>query len=103
MFSAPGVDKPADAPVRKQANPVVTLRKRWRLSQMQLASLFMTTARSVKRWEGGRSGLTPHQQYFLGVFARYVARYGVKAFRRRFVGEKPRYAKRGRPRLVRSK
>ena len=103
MFSAPGVDKPADAPVRKQTNQVVTLRKRWGLSQKQFARLFMTTARTLKRWEAQRSGLTPHQQYFLGVFARYVQRNGLKAFRRRFVGEKPRYAKRGRPRLVRAK
>jgi DNA-binding transcriptional regulator YiaG len=71
MSSAPGVDNRSDAPARNQANRV-TLRKRWGLSQKQFASLFMTTARTVKRWEAGRSRMTPHQQNFLGVFARYV-------------------------------
>ena len=83
MFSAPGDDKPADAPVRNPANQVVTLRKCWGLSQKQFADLFMTTARTVKRWEAACSRMTPHQRFFLGVFARYVGRYGAAAFRRR--------------------
>jgi DNA-binding transcriptional regulator YiaG len=73
------------------------LRRRSRLSQAQFASLFMTSARTVRRWEAGLSALTTHQQFFLRLFAEYIERNGVREFRRRFVRGEPRYGKAGRP------
>jgi len=76
---------------------VAAFRKQLGLSQPQFGDLFMTTERTVKRWESGQLAMTPHQQYFLERFAEYVKRKGLKAFRRRFAAEQPRYGKRGRP------
>jgi len=73
------------------------LRRRSRLSQSQFAGLFVTSVRTVRRWESGRSALTTHQQFFLRLFAGHIERNGVRAFRCRFVREAPRYGTAGRP------
>ena len=82
----------------QRANGVAaTLRRRSRLSQSQFASLFMATTRTVRRWEARLSALTTHQQFFLRLFVMYIERNGLPEFRRRFVGQAPRYGKAGRP------
>ena len=82
---------------RRASDGAAALRRRSRLSQAQFAGLFMTTVRTVRRWEAGLSGLTTHQQFFLRLFAMFIERNGVREFRRRFVGGAPRYGKAGRP------
>jgi DNA-binding transcriptional regulator YiaG len=64
---------------------VARMRAQWRLSQSQFARLFITTVRTVKRWEAGRSGLTAHQRFFLELFMKYVERNGIRELRKRFV------------------
>ena len=75
---------------RQARGNAAALRQRLRLSQLQFAGLFITTARTVRRWEGGHCDLTWHQQWFLTLFKRYLKRSGVHAFRRRFVLDAPR-------------
>jgi len=78
---------------------IAALRKRWGLSQSQLARLLMTNRREIRRWEGGEDVPEPHQQWFLQLFVEYVRTNGLRAFRRRFMREAPRYGKVGRPRV----
>jgi DNA-binding transcriptional regulator YiaG len=80
-------DKPIAIPDGPRPSGVLLTRRLWKLTQHEFAGLFMTTVRTVKRWESGRSGLTAHQQFFLSLFAGYVERNGVPEFRRRFVDE----------------
>lgn len=82
---------------RRAGDESAALRRRLRLSQSQFAGLFMTNVRTVRRWEAGLSALTTHQQWFLRLFVTYIERDGVRAFRRRFVRETPRYSRPGRP------
>jgi transcriptional regulator with XRE-family HTH domain len=82
---------------RRYQGRIAVFRKLCGLSQKQFADLFMTTARTVKRWESGRSDMTPHHEFFLTAFVGYVERNGVRDFRRRFVREEPRYGRVGRP------
>jgi hypothetical protein len=82
---------------RRASDEAAALRRRSRLSQSQFASLFMTSVRTVRRWEAGLSALTMHQQFFLRLFAEYIERNGVREFRCRFVSGAPRYGKAGRP------
>jgi DNA-binding transcriptional regulator YiaG len=84
----------------RTSDEAAALRRRSRLSQSQFASLFMTSVRTVRRWEAGLSALTTHQQFFLRLFVMYIERNGVREFRRRFVREAPRYRKAGRPAVV---
>ncbi len=84
----------------RASGEAVALRRRSRLSQAQFASLFMTSVRTVRRWEAGLSALTTHQQFFLRLFAGYIERNGVREFRRRFVSGEPRYGKAGRPAML---
>jgi DNA-binding transcriptional regulator YiaG len=76
---------------------VAIMRRRWRLSQAQFAGLFMTDVRVVKRWEAHEAQPTIRHQWFLRLFALYVKEHGLGTFRRRFVGQRPRYGRRGRP------
>jgi DNA-binding transcriptional regulator YiaG len=76
---------------------VASMRRRWRLSQAQFADLFMTDVRVVKRWEAHEAKPTIRHQWFLRLFALYVKEHGLGTFRRRFVGQRPRYGRRGRP------
>jgi hypothetical protein len=82
---------------RRASDEAAKLRRRTRLSQSQFADLFMTTVRTVRRWEGGQCALTTHQQYFLRLFAMYIEWNGVCGFRQQFVREGARYGKAGRP------
>jgi hypothetical protein len=82
---------------RKANREAAALRRRSRLSQAQFASLFMTSVRTVRRWEARLSALTTRQRFFLRLFVMYIERNGVPEFRRRFVREAPRYGKAGRP------
>ena len=79
---------------------VVIMRRRWQLSQAQFAGLFMTDVRVVKRWEAHQAQPTIRHQWFLQLFALYVKEHGLGTFRRRFVRQRPRYAKRGRPTIT---
>ncbi len=81
----------------RASDEAAALRRRSRLSQSQFAGLFMTSVRTVRRWEAGMSALTTHQQFFLRLFAGYIERNGVQKFRCRFVRGEPRYGKVGRP------
>jgi DNA-binding transcriptional regulator YiaG len=81
----------------RASREAAVLRRRSRLSQSQFAGLFMTSVRTVRRWESGQSTLTTHQQFFLRLFAEYIERNGVREFRCRFVREAARYGKPGRP------
>ena len=80
--------------VLRASDEAAALRRRLRLSQAQFGSLFMSTKRTVRRWEADESDLTMHQQYFLRLFVRYIEWHGVREFRRRFVCEEPRYGQR---------
>jgi len=77
---------------------VASMRRRWRLSQAQFAGLFMTDVRVIKRWEAHEAQPPIRHQWFLRLFALYVKEHGLGKFRRRFVGQRPRYGRRGRPR-----
>jgi len=66
-------------------------RWRWGLSQGQFARLFMTSVRTVRRWEDRQFAPTPHQQWFLGLFEKYIAKEGLAAFLSRFVRQTSRY------------
>ncbi len=77
------------------------MRERWRLSQRQFARLFVTSVRTVRRWEGYKYAPTLHQQWFLGLFVQWAEQHGIRKFRRRFVRGTPRYGKPGRPRARR--
>jgi DNA-binding transcriptional regulator YiaG len=68
---------------------MVLARKHWGLSQRQFANLFMTTVRTVRRWEKREFAPTPHQQWFLGVFANYVRERGLVQLREHFVFHQP--------------
>lgn len=81
----------------RASDEAAALRRRSRLSQAQFAGLFVTSVRTVRRWEAGLSALTTHQQFFLRLFAGYIERNGVREFRCRFVREAARYGKPGRP------
>ncbi len=86
-----------------QVCAAITLaRKNWGLSQDQFAGLFMTTVRTVRRWEARQFSPTDHQLWFLHMFVGYVARHGLRRFLRRFVREERRYGKPGRPTTSRS-
>jgi DNA-binding transcriptional regulator YiaG len=76
---------------------VVELRRRWRLSQTQLAFLLMVSGRSVELWESRKVRPGKRQWCFLMLLERYAEAHGISALRRRFVRQPPRYAKRGRP------
>ncbi len=76
---------------------VAKLRRVWGLSQKQFAELFMTSMRTVRRWEAGEYKPDAREQMFLRAFSSYARAHGVIAFRRRFVRQAPRYGRRGRP------
>ena len=88
-----------DAWNRRASDEAAALRRRARLSQSQFASLFMTTVRTVRRWEARCSALTTRQQFFLRLFMMYVERNGLGALRHRFLPEALRYGSVGRPRV----
>ena len=72
-------------------------RRLWLLSQTQFADLFLTTKRSIRRWEEHRFCPAPTQQWFLELFTKYIQKNGRRAFLRRFVREGGRYRSPGRP------
>jgi len=73
------------------------IRRDWRLSKVQFADLFMTTRRTVRRWEDHLYGPTPHQQWLMERFLEYIKTNGRRAFLRRFVRQRPRYQSPARP------
>jgi DNA-binding transcriptional regulator YiaG len=82
---------------RRSCDKMAAFRRKVALSQGQFAQLFTTSGRTVRHWEGHKFTPTPHQLWFLGILVRYAKQNGITAFQHRFVGEPPRYAKRGRP------
>ena len=76
---------------------MAALRREWKLSLRQFAELFLTSARTVRRWEGHEFSPTPHQQWFVSILVRYVKQKGITALQQRFVQQPPRFQKRGRP------
>jgi len=72
-------------------------RREWRLSKTQFADLFMTTRRTVMRWEDHLYSPTPHQRWLMEGFLEYVKANGRRAFLRRFVRHTPRYQRSARP------
>lgn len=64
---------------------MIRARKCWRLAQREFAGLFMTTVRTVRRWEHREFAPTPHQQWFLRVLSAYANIHGLREFRARFV------------------
>jgi len=85
---------------RRSCDRMAAFRRKVALSQGQFPQLFTTSGRTVRHWEGHKFTPTPHQQWFLAILVRYAKQNGITAFRRRFVGEPPRYAKCGRPTLI---
>jgi DNA-binding transcriptional regulator YiaG len=73
------------------------IRRKWRLSQAQFANLFMTSERTVRRWEAHMYGPAPNQRWLMGRFVEYVETNGRRAFLRRFVRQTARYQSPGRP------
>jgi DNA-binding transcriptional regulator YiaG len=86
------------AEARRSCREMATARGKWKLSSRQFATLFFTSAPTIRRWENRQFTPTPHQQWLLGLLVRYAERNGMAAFRQRFVGQAPRYRKPGRPR-----
>src|ERR1019366_5310907 len=76
---------------------VARLRREWGLSQSQFARLFLTDVRTMKRWQAREMKPTPRHRWLLRLFALYVERKGLRAFRHRFFRQNPRYGKPGRP------
>jgi transcriptional regulator with XRE-family HTH domain len=76
---------------------IATARRRVRLSQKQLATLLMTEARCIRRWESGKIKAPARQVWFVCLFLQYAANEGTPAFLERFVKMSGRYSKRGRP------
>jgi DNA-binding transcriptional regulator YiaG len=66
-------------------------RREWRLTKVQFADLFMTTRRTVMRWENHLYSPTTHQQWLMERFLEYIKTNGRRAFLRRFVRHTPRY------------
>lgn len=79
------------------AGEIVSLRRKLRISQAQLASLLMTDRRTVRRWEAQETVPNARQQWFLQLLGQYVAVHGVRAFSSRFMSASGRYSKPGRP------
>jgi transcriptional regulator with XRE-family HTH domain len=79
------------------ARQIVRLRQKLGLSQAQLASLLMTEARTVRRWEAQETIPTDRQLWFLQLLGQYAATHGVRAFSSRFTCGPGRYSQPGRP------
>ena len=75
-------------------NAFAANRRDWRLSKVQFADLFMTTRRTVMRWEAHLYGPTPDQQWLMERFLEYIKTNGRRAFLRRFVRQRSRYQRR---------
>jgi len=73
------------------------LRQELALSQARFAKLFLTTARTVRRWESRETFPTEHQQWFGYILMRSAARHGIRKFVRRFIAGKRRLSRPGRP------
>jgi DNA-binding transcriptional regulator YiaG len=82
---------------RTGCDEMAAIRRKWKLSLRQFAELFLTSARTVRRWEGREFNPTPHQHWCLSILVRYAEQKGITAFRRRFVQQPGRYSKPGRP------
>jgi len=63
----------------------VGMRRRLRLTQAGFADLLLAGQRTIQGWEARRESPTMRRRWFLRLFALYVEKYGVRAFRRRFV------------------
>lgn len=72
-----------------EAPDIGSIRMGWGLSQAQFAHLFMTSVRTVKRWETRQAEPDDHERWFLGLFGRYVQQHGLGKFRERFVRPGP--------------
>jgi DNA-binding transcriptional regulator YiaG len=83
---------------RKACDEMTRMRRKWRLSQAQMARLFMVDVRAIRRWETHEITPTRRHQLFLALLVNYVEANGLNAFRRRFVRQAPRYKRVGRPR-----
>ena len=66
---------------------VAELRRRWGLTQAQLARMLMVSTRTVECWEARQAKPGWRRQWFLALFARYAHKHDVDALRRRFVQE----------------
>jgi DNA-binding transcriptional regulator YiaG len=71
-------------------------RREWRLSKTQFADLFLTTRRTVTRWEDRLYSPTPHQRWLMERFLEYIKTNGRRAFPRRFVRHTVRYQRSAR-------
>jgi DNA-binding transcriptional regulator YiaG len=80
-----------------ECDAMAAFRRKWKLSEQQFSRVLGCGLRSVKRWESGECTPQLHQRWVLELLRRYASRNGIAAFRRRFVGESPRYQKSGRP------
>ena len=62
------------------------MRRRLRLTRRQFADLFMTSLRTVERWETHTRRPSTRHQWQLRLLAQYAKERGLATFRRRFVG-----------------
>jgi DNA-binding XRE family transcriptional regulator len=79
---------------------LAALRRRWGLTQSQLAQLLMVSVRTVECWEARRARPGWQRRWFLALFARYARQHGIGAFRRRFVVERLGTARTNEPTIT---
>ena len=78
-------------------NWVHSTRRRWGLSQAQFATLFARSVRTVRRWESGQFAPREHQLWILNLLVEYTRVHHTNRFRHRFVRQRGRLSKPGRP------